>query len=361
MAEGGGRAPRLTARGSGTLASGVAFAVLGLVLHWPAYLAVGGWATGSLGLALLAIALPVRVDATVGAVPTGLARGATVTIPVRVVNRGRGRSRPCLVVLRTGQEAAVPALPRAGRHDAGILLRDVARGEHRLGPVRVVRTDPLRLVRRVVGVGGDATLLVWPVLVELPGRPAVTSRYEGAQSGRLFDGSVEFDGLRQYVVGDDLRRVHWPSSRRVGTLLIRTFVDVARPACTVVLDGDPAAYADAEDRERAVDAAASVGLAALAGRQALRLWAGGPPAPSGDGDRRAVLDRLGRWQLDAGHSLAAVAPRVRRGGDLVVVTGSSDTGQDGVAGALERVLLFRAGGDLAAAWARPHGRVGGSQ
>jgi uncharacterized protein (DUF58 family) len=69
--------------------------------------------------------------------------------------------------------------------------------------------------------------------------------------------------LRPYVVGDDLRRVHWPSSAHADTLLVRRDEERWQGQLTVLLDGR-AAVLDAEEFEAAVSAAASL-VHALAG------------------------------------------------------------------------------------------------
>ena len=336
---------RPTARGAATLTAACAFTMLCLALHWPAFLAVGAWAGGGLLLALLLVAPPLHVDAGVGAPAAGHRRGEDVAVLVQLVNGGRRRLLlPFLVVLRDGSEATAAPLARAATADVTVVLRDAARGEHRLGPVRLVRTDPLRLFRRVATSGGDATILVGPAPIVLPGRPPDSARIPSGQTDRLFEGSVEFSGLRAYVLGDDLRRVHWPSSRRTGARLVRTFVDTARPLCTVVLDGEPAAYADAAEIEQAVDDAASVCLAALRSGWRLRLRAGGSIEAR---DARVVLDRLARW-----HTEGDAAPANHYGeGELLLVTGSRDTGPRARLGSgYARVVLHRSGGDVAAAW-----------
>ena len=67
----------------------------------------------------------------------------------------------------------------------------------------------------------------------------------------------EFVTLREYEVGDDLRRVHWRSTARTGELMIRQDEARWRSRAAVVLDVNPGAH-DAASFEVAVEAAASV-------------------------------------------------------------------------------------------------------
>ena len=70
-------------------------------------------------------------------------------------------------------------------------------------------------------------------------------------------GTLTFHSLREYTPGDDIRRVHWRSSARTGTLMVREHVDTSLPSTVVVLDTRANRYRD-ESFEDAVDVAASV-------------------------------------------------------------------------------------------------------
>lgn len=345
----------MTARGWTVLTFGVGLGGTGLLAHYPAFIAVGVWAAGAVLVAAVLMGIPVRLAAQVDGPPPRVPRDFTGPVVVKVHNAGSRTVRGVVLDAGPDRTQPLPALRPGAERVVEFTARWPERGERRFGPVLAVRTDPLGLVRRVSDTGAEATVLVVPVPVELRGGAVAASRHSGAMSGRLFDGSVEFESLREYVPGDDLRRMHWPSSQRTGKRLVRTFVDVATPSCTVVLDGDPAAYANpaAQDAELAVDAAASVARVALRSRQLVRLWAGGPPGPAdldGAEEFDRILDRLARWTPDHGGALAQLTAGIHSGapgGDLVVLTGLRDTGQlgrcHGLAPAFRRAVLIRLG------------------
>ena len=66
-----------------------------------------------------------------------------------------------------------------------------------------------------------------------------------------------FISMREYVPGDDPRMIHWPTTARTGTLMIREHVEVRRPEYTIVLD-TARAVGTPDDFEEAVDVAASL-------------------------------------------------------------------------------------------------------
>jgi uncharacterized protein (DUF58 family) len=68
---------------------------------------------------------------------------------------------------------------------------------------------------------------------------------------------LTFHTLREYVLGDDIRRVHWKTTARTGTLMVREHVDTSQPSTVVVLDTRRDRYTG-DGFEDAVDVAASV-------------------------------------------------------------------------------------------------------
>ena len=106
--------------------------------------------------------------------------------------------------------------------------------------------------------------------------------------------------MREYAVGDDLRLVHWPSTARVGQLVVRHNVDTAQPYTVVLADLRPSDYS-AETFEEAIDVTASLVVSLAAGQAPvqLRLTNGdrlGGPSPR---DPTPLIDYLTEVQPDA--------------------------------------------------------------
>ncbi len=153
-------------------------------------------------------------------------------------------------------------------------------------------------------------------------------------------GSVTFHRLREYVIGDDLRKVHWPSTARVGKLVVRQYVDTAQPYTVVLVDLRPEVYSS-ESFEEAMDVAASV-VTSLSAREApvqLRTTTGERLGGAGHRDPDRLVDFLTDLTPDPAGSLSAqlVALRRDRGGNaLVVVTGVTRRSTLPEVGALRR-------------------------
>jgi uncharacterized protein (DUF58 family) len=130
----------------------------------------------------------------------------------------------------------------------------------------------------------------------------------------------EFVTLREYQVGDDLRRVHWRSTARTGELMIRQDEARWRSRAAVVLDVTSGAH-DAESFEVAVEAAASVTARLVRLRRRVEVvTSAGEVLGTGGDPRRDVIDTLATVGPDERDRLPAVLENLRahRRVDLVV-------------------------------------------
>ncbi|HET9690268.1 MAG TPA: DUF58 domain-containing protein [Acidimicrobiales bacterium] len=264
--------------------------------------------------------------------PPRVAKGGDAVLVVRASNRSRRPVRGLVLEQRIGPSVARVELDRLRRRESLVRtyrLPTADRGEFEVGPAELVRADPFGLWRRVQLLGVPQRLVVTPRVVLLRPLPAGRSRLvEGPTSDTAPQGSTTFHRLREYVVGDDLRTVHWPSTARLGTLVVRHSVDTAQPSTVVLVDLRPSVHA-ADTFEEAVDLAATVVVVAGAGRAPVTfrttsgvvLRAGAAAGPA------AVLDWLTRAAPDGAGSLEealAVVGRDRGVSNLVVVTGTAE-------------------------------------
>lgn len=206
------------------------------------------------------------------------------------------------------------------------------RGVIDVGPLSVTRQDPFGLWRTTQRVGSIERLWVHPVTHVVRGLPVGKTRsLDGPDADKIPQGSVTFHTLREYVVGDDLRHVHWKSSARLGTLMVREHVDTSLPLVTLVLDTAVDSYSGSADGfEEAVEAAASVAVAATEARFPVRLLTPGGPGAVGRGiaaDAAELLDCLAAVELVADAPIAGLVRGLaseRRGDVLVVLTGEPE-------------------------------------
>lgn len=317
----------LTPLGWGTAAGSVLLYAAGWWLGYPepAVLAVAGLA--AVGAAALWTLPRPKLEVGREIAPARVERGEPAVGVLHVTNRGRG------VRGLSAEDAAgstpvavdIPRLRPGGGRTVTYRLPTSRRGEIPVGPLRLVRADPLRLARRVREYGAPRILLVRPRTVRLALLPSGRAHHlEGPTSDRSPAGTATFHALREYVIGDELRHIHWKSSARTGTLMVRQLVDASLPTTTVVLEARPGSWPEPDDFELAVDAAASVAAGAASASFPVRILTGdGQVADTrgGPDDVEVLLDRLTSVQTREGpRSAVDAVRRVRPGGSLVVIT-----------------------------------------
>src|SRR5260221_4189543 len=99
------------------------------------------------------------------------------------------------------------------------------RGRFTLGPVTATTGDPLGLFRRELALAPQHQLLVLPPVLPISGfelyRGAMPGRGRG--SPRLLQATTNVVTVRNYVPGDTLARIHWPSTARLCQIMVKEF------------------------------------------------------------------------------------------------------------------------------------------
>ncbi|MBV9791640.1 MAG: DUF58 domain-containing protein [Chloroflexi bacterium] len=249
--------------------------------------------------------------------PDVLAAGEEATITVQVSNPTLLRI-PWIEVreslpfaLRTRQpQHQVISLGAGQSYQLMYQIRGARRGWYPLGPTQLILGDALGLSRLALQVP-PRHITIYPRVLPLSalGLPATLS--VGPLTGRRGEDPARPAGVRQYVPGDDVRRLDWKSSARQSTLLVRRADPTIAPETTIGLAfarDDYEARTLQDSLERAVVAAASLSMALLQRKLPVSLIANGYepeakqsgvilPFGKGDGQRRLLLGVLGRLEL----------------------------------------------------------------
>lgn len=190
---------------------------------------------------------------------------------------------------------------------ARLVFDPVPRGRFRLDRGRLVASDPLGLERAEIPVGRTTFVTVRPRVPELHTLFTDTGSWgEGGRRALVRRASgLEPHGVREYLEGEPLRAVHWPTSARRGELMVRELEDAPRESIAVVLDVDAASVAGPRGDSSLDDAVrAAAGLVrahALRSRQVLLVIGTTEPAI------QRVRSVGQGWEL-ALDALAAVEP-----------------------------------------------------
>lgn len=308
---------------------------------------VAGWQLGWIELLVLsaacALALVAALPFVIGRLRVDLHRtlskdrvtvGTTSEVTLDVTNPRSTAVRSRIIDDFNGVSVVPWPVPRLGAgatHRIEYRLDTSRRGRFQIGPAVIARTDPLRLMRREVRQAGTDTLWVHPRHDLIGALPVGFAKdLEGPTSDTSPIGDVAFHSLRSYQPGDDFRHIHWMSTARTGSPMVRHYVDNRRPHLGVLLD-DRIGSMTPDRFEVAVEIAASMSVSALSQREPVAVWTAGGPLVGGNvtGGPDDVLDRLALAEQQRGplpDEAAAELVRSERGVSAVAfVTGGVDT------------------------------------
>ena len=187
-------------------------------------------------------------------------------------------------------------------------LRAARRGVYNVGPLVAVAGDPLGLTERETVVAEPFELLVHPRVEMVSDRP-LTRQFEDPPIrppvSKPWPSGLEFYGMREYNPGDDLRRIVWRASARVGKIMVREAEQGITDQITVMIDTDRGSHSrDGEDLSESFEAgirvAASLGVRHLREGYEVRCETNGGPLTRplrGGTSQLILLDNLARLEL----------------------------------------------------------------
>lgn len=265
----------LTWRGAVVAVFALVGVVAALALAWTEFLALGLAA-----VVLLLLAVPFTLgrgahEVSVDLSSTRVVVGDPARARIRVTNPTSRSLAGATVEMPVGRNVAsfdVPRLAGGERFEEILVIPTQRRSVHDLGPARTVRGDPVGLLRRTREWGERETLYVHPRTAPLDRVTTGLLRdLDGVSSDQLAADDVAFHALRPYVRGDDRRAVHWRSTARTGTLMVRQYEESRRWHVGIGLSTAAGDYATVDEFETAVSVAGSLGITALTDSRSLTV------------------------------------------------------------------------------------------
>jgi uncharacterized protein (DUF58 family) len=240
-----------------------------------------------------------------------------------------------------------------GRREVTYTVRSDVRGRYDLGPLAIRLTDPFGMCELQRSFSAKDTLVVTPHVQALPTVPLAGEwTGSGESRARSLASSGEDDaGVREYRLGDDLRRVHWRSTARLDKIMVRREEQPWQSRCTLLLDTRSVAHAGegpGSSFEWAVAAAASIGVHLVRHGYHVRLLTDTGANVEGsnlslDGGSSdvegALLDALAVITHSSNDSLRQAGATLRRGGGdglLVALLGGLDLEETRLLGRLRQ-------------------------
>ncbi|PJJ61564.1 DUF58 domain-containing protein [Compostimonas suwonensis] len=193
--------------------------------------------------------------------------GETAAAEIVVTNPSRRRATGVTIEIPVGEglaEFAMPSLAGGAEYSDVFLVPTSHRGVIPIGPVRTVRGDPVGLLRRELVWEVAHDLYVHPRTISIPSTSTGLLRdLEGSSTRDVTSNDMSFHALREYLPGDERRNIHWKSTARTGTYMVRQFEETRRSHLIVALSLSNGDFASDEEFELAVSVAGSLGVRAI--------------------------------------------------------------------------------------------------
>jgi len=174
-----------------------------------------------------------------------------------------------------------------GSREVSYVAQGHERGDFHLGPVRLQAESALGFAHWEKTIDAPLAVIVYPAvfsmdLVQTRGLPAGNLRV----ANRLYEDVTQFRSVREYVPGDELKRIHWKASARLGKLCSMEYLPSLYFPVLIALDLTEEDYPLTRRRqliERAVETAASLVFHFVAAKQQVGLVATGSVSGTGGG------------------------------------------------------------------------------
>ncbi|WP_281766188.1 DUF58 domain-containing protein [Neptunitalea lumnitzerae] len=120
-------------------------------------------------------------------------------------------------------------IQKNGHYDFIYEVKPVERGEYHYGKLNIYVNSPLQLIRRRYIFQDEVVVKVYPSFVQMQqydflAIDSKTSTY-GLKKIRRIGHTMEFEQIKDYVVGDDIRTINWKATAKRASLMVNQYQD----------------------------------------------------------------------------------------------------------------------------------------
>lgn len=119
-------------------------------------------------------------------------------------------------------------------------FKPLQRGEYHFGNIRLFVSSPLKLISRRFTTDAEQTVPVYPAFLQLHNYELFSGTGLQSESGnqrmRKIGQSMEFEQIKEYVSGDDIRTLNWKASARKGGLMVNSFMEERSQQVYCIID-----------------------------------------------------------------------------------------------------------------------------
>jgi uncharacterized protein (DUF58 family) len=127
----------------------------------------------------------------------------------------------------------------SGRNETSYTLRPLTRGEYEFGDLICFVKTPLQLLQRRFKPVGPTAVKVYPSYLQLKKYQLLAlsdNLITGVKKIRRLGHSLEFEKIKDYVPGDDVRTINWKATARTGSMMVNTYTDTRQQQVYCIID-----------------------------------------------------------------------------------------------------------------------------
>ena len=119
-------------------------------------------------------------------------------------------------------------------------LRPTSRGAYHFGSLNVFVSSPLRLISKRYAFDNDKIIPTYPSYIQLRKYDLLAFSNNLFQYGikkiRRIGHSMEFEQIKEYVAGDDIRTLNWKATAKKNALMVNQFQDEKSQSVYMIID-----------------------------------------------------------------------------------------------------------------------------
>lgn len=120
-------------------------------------------------------------------------------------------------------------------------LKPLSRGEYMFGNLICYASSPIGLLQRRIILEEERLVKVYPAFQQLKRyqlqlMATSTNTATGIKKVRRLGHSLEFEKIKDYVPGDDVRTINWKATARSNNLMVNTFTDARQQQIYCLID-----------------------------------------------------------------------------------------------------------------------------
>ena len=136
----------------------------------------------------------------------------------------------------------IPVPRKRGRRTVRVQIDTQSRCDVDTGPMQLVVSDASGFFQRRIGSSSPIRIVVQPRVFDVASPLPSRSRGDNDEGRSTGWGTQLSELVTEYNLGDELRRIHWRTSAKVGKLMVRKELSPERTDVMLCLDTDASSY-----------------------------------------------------------------------------------------------------------------------